>query len=107
MDVLTGRELVAAASWRKVGSGLRYGRAVSGFVDGSFECRLISDGEGLLPAEVMFATAPEAERGGEPIAMPFGCLLVRAYEHPLEGHGGERTAGTVERTPDGLRFVPS
>ena len=62
---------------------------------------MISDGEGVLPAEMVFAGAPEAERPGDPIAMPFGCLLLRgagltalvdaglgAYEHPLGGSGG-------------------
>jgi glyoxylase-like metal-dependent hydrolase (beta-lactamase superfamily II) len=81
---------------------LLYGRAVSRFVGGSFECRLISDGELAMPAEAMFAGAPEAERAGDPIAIPYGCLLVRgegvvalvdaglgAYEHPLGGTGGE------------------
>ena len=75
--------------------------AVSAFAAGSFEWRLLSDGEGVLPAEVMFAGAPEADRAGDPIAVPYGCLLVRgegvvalvdaglgAREHPLGGSGG-------------------
>jgi len=36
------------------------------FVAGSFECRMISDGECVLPAEMVFAGAPEAERPGDP-----------------------------------------
>ena len=62
---------------------------------------MISDAEGVLPAEMVFAGAPEAERPGDPISMPYGCLLLRgagpivlvdaglgAYEHPLGGSGG-------------------
>ena len=62
---------------------------------------MISDGELVLPAEMVFAGAPDAERPGDPVAMPFGCLLLRgggltalvdaglgAYEHPLGGSGG-------------------
>ena len=75
------------------------------FVAGSFECRLLVDAEGVLPAELVFAGAPEAERPDDPIAIPYGCLLLRgaglialvdaglgAYEHPLGGTGGELIA---------------
>jgi glyoxylase-like metal-dependent hydrolase (beta-lactamase superfamily II) len=78
---------------------------------GAIECRLLEDGGGGLPAEVLFANAPPDERDaalGERlgpdgrVAAPYNCLLVRAggqvvlvdaglgpYDHPLGGTGGQ------------------
>jgi glyoxylase-like metal-dependent hydrolase (beta-lactamase superfamily II) len=80
------------------------------FTAGSFECRLIADGWGFLPAEVVFENAPAETReaalgerlGPNGIAVPYGCLLAQdadrvvlvdagigGYEHPLGGSGGD------------------
>jgi glyoxylase-like metal-dependent hydrolase (beta-lactamase superfamily II) len=99
------------------------------FTTGPFECRLISDGGGFLPVEVMFATAREDERAAalgdrlEPegrVAVPYGCLLVRnadtvvlvdtgigAYEHLFGGHGGELDAalGAAGLSPADVQIV--
>lgn len=96
------------------------------FAAGSFECRPISDGERELPAEVMFAG-----HSGDPIAVPYGSLLIRSEDLIALVDAGLgvatrrallsdaaasgrvvaashiRTAGTVERTSDGLRLRPS
>jgi glyoxylase-like metal-dependent hydrolase (beta-lactamase superfamily II) len=81
------------------------------FRAGSFDCRLIADGGGFLPADVVFANAPASARKtalGDRLGpdgrltVEYGCLLVQgpnpvvlidtgigAYEHPLGGRGGE------------------
>jgi glyoxylase-like metal-dependent hydrolase (beta-lactamase superfamily II) len=88
---------------------------VVAFAAGPHECRLISDGELELPAEVMVAG-----HTGDPIAVPLGCLLIRsedmialvdaglgAYEHPLGGTGGELIAALAAEgvAPDDVGLV--
>jgi glyoxylase-like metal-dependent hydrolase (beta-lactamase superfamily II) len=81
------------------------------FRGGSFECRLIADGRGFLPPELVFENAPaesraaalsgRLDRAGR-LAIAYGCLLARSadevvlidtgiggYEHPFGGRGGE------------------
>ena len=81
------------------------------FRAGLFDCRLIADGGGILPAEVVFANAPASARRSAlgdrlgrdgRLTLEYGFLLVRGpdavvlvdtgiggYEHPLGGRGGE------------------
>jgi glyoxylase-like metal-dependent hydrolase (beta-lactamase superfamily II) len=81
--------------------------------------RLLSDGEMFLPAEAMFATAPEDQRG-DGADVPYGCLLIRTatdtvlvdtgigdYEHPLGGHGGNLEAALAAEgvAPDDVSVV--
>ncbi len=61
--------------------------AVFTFVAGSFECRLVADGEGVMPAEMMFAGAPEAERGGNAIAIPSGACSSAGPTAAARGSG--------------------
>jgi glyoxylase-like metal-dependent hydrolase (beta-lactamase superfamily II) len=79
------------------------------FRAGSFECRLIVDGDGVLPPEAVFENVPAADRaaalgdrlGPRGLEISYGCLLLRrddlvvlvdtgmgGYEHPYGGSGG-------------------
>jgi glyoxylase-like metal-dependent hydrolase (beta-lactamase superfamily II) len=88
------------------------------FTVGGIECRLLLDGAGGLPPDVLFANAPADERDAAlgdrvgadgRVPAPFGCLLIRAdgrvvlvdtgiggYEHPLGGSGGELDQALAE-----------
>ena len=78
------------------------------------EWALLSDGEGVLPHELMFAG-----RRGDPIAVPWGCLLVRGsgpvtlvdaglgdYPH-LGGSGGQLTTALAAEgvAPEDVELV--
>jgi glyoxylase-like metal-dependent hydrolase (beta-lactamase superfamily II) len=72
------------------------------FRAGALDCRMLVDGEGTLPLELLFAGAPEADRPtGADVLIPYQCLLVLGgetvvlidtgigpYEHPCGGSGG-------------------
>lgn len=104
-------------------------RTEPAFTAGSLECRLIADGGGFLPADVVFANAPPTARTTElgdrldrkgRLTVPYGCLLVRGadaivlidagigeYEHPLGGRGGELDSrlDAAGLAPEDIQFV--